>query len=104
MRLAKTLIFAVIFCAASAPALAQQAAVTQNGVLKIQGVDELHASIQRIEQYLRQFANTRWEYQFVQRNRLQNTEEILAQLGADGWELVSVTVEEGYIFKRAILR
>lgn len=104
MRLVKALIFTVVFCLANAPALAQQTAATQNGEIKIQGLDQLNASAQRIEQYLRQFANIRWEYQFVQRNRLQNSEDTLAQLGAEGWELVTVTVEEGYIFKRAILQ
>ena len=84
-------------------ALAQQAALNTNGELKVQGVDQLNTSVQRIDHLLRQFANIRWEYQFVQRNRLENTAEVLAGLGAEGWELVSVTVEEGYILKRAIL-
>lgn len=67
---------------------------------EVEGISLLIDSVRRIELQLQQLGDVRWEYRFLQRNRLQNIEQQLTQLGQQGWELVAVTVEEGFVLKR----
>lgn len=86
---------------AFASAHAQQTNIP--ATVQVQGLDQVITSLQRIERQLQQFADSRWEYRFVQRNLLDDIDEQIKTLGAEGWELVSVTQQEGFILKRRVL-
>ncbi len=88
----------LVLCAGSVSAQQQPAAPA--GPLQLQGMPALLGSVQRIEAGLQRLADPRWEYLFLQRNRLQSIDQQLNELGLRGWELVAVTVEEGFILKR----
>ena len=81
------------------PGLAQQ---SLPGTIQVEGVAEAIATLQRIESQIQQLMHSRWEYLFVQRNRLEDIEQQIKALGTDGWELVNVTQEEGFILKRRV--
>ena len=70
------------------------------GALQVQGMSALLDSVRRIDLQLQQMSEVLWEYRFLQRNRLQSVDQQLTELGQQGWELVAVTVEEGFILKR----
>lgn len=68
--------------------------------VEVRGMAEILGALQRLEAKLDRLLDSRWEYTFVQRNRLRDQEQNIRSFGAQGWELVNVTVEEGFIFKR----
>lgn len=84
------------------PAPAQQNQTGIPAIIQVQGMAEVLGTLQRIELRLEQLQDSRWEYMFVQRNRLEDVEEQVKRLGTQGWELVGVTQEEGYILKRPV--
>ncbi|OSM07341.1 hypothetical protein MAIT1_04440 [Magnetofaba australis IT-1] len=59
----------------------------------LEKLDLLRSDVQRV-------TDTQWEYRLMQRNRLEQLEPRLAELGDAGWELVGVTRDEGFVFKR----
>ena len=77
-------------------------------LVQVQGLEEVTATLRRIEGNLAQLLTSRWEYRFVQRNRLDQLNAVvpneLESLGRDGWELVNVTVQEGFLLKRRVRR
>ncbi len=74
-------------------------------VVQIEGMSEMLSLLKRIDKGISKLAASRWEYRFVQRNRLNNDlKEQITALGRDGWELVNATVQEGFIFKRRVPR
>lgn len=83
--------------------LSETSFAQQNNTVRVEGIDEVNAVLRRIETNIKQVTYSRWEYQFVRRNRLEDMEERMAELGAEGWELVNVTQEEGFILKRRVL-
>ena len=102
----RVVLWLLIMMMLSATAVAQQNP-NQNqsmlpAIIEVQGMAEVLGTLQRIEYRLQQLQNSRWEYMFVQRNRLEDVEEQIKQLGTQGWELVNVTLEEGYILKRPV--
>ena len=91
----------ILLLAMSGATLGQQ--VTAPQVVRVEGLEEMVGLLQRIDSGIARLASSRWEYKFVQRNRLdENMDTRILALGRDGWELVNVTVEEGFIFKRRV--
>lgn len=85
---------------ATPPSFAQQQNALPVGPTQVLGMPQLVESVRQINLQLQRLSNVSWEYRFLQRNRLQDSEKLLFQLGQEGWELVGVTVEEGFILKR----
>ncbi len=77
-------------------------------IVQVQGLEEVTATLRRIEGNLAKLLTSQWEYRFVQRNRLDQLNAVvpsaLENLGREGWELVNVTVQEGFLLKRRVLR
>jgi len=96
----------VVLLMLSSPLMAQQKEVP--AIVQVQGLDEVLATLQRLERNMQQLLTSHWEYRFLQRNRLdQLNDEVPAQLdrlGRQGWELVNVSVQEGFLLKRRIIR
>ncbi len=86
--------------ASGGPALAQQ----DPTVVRVEGLAEVQASLRRVEAKLDLLISAPWEYRFVQRNRLVDVDATVAELGRAGWELIAVTQEEGFVFKRRVGR
>jgi hypothetical protein len=63
---------------------------------------EIQASIQQLERRLNRLLDSGWEYRFLARNRFSDLVQQTNHLGAEGWELVAVTQDEGFIFKRRL--
>jgi hypothetical protein len=61
------------------------------------GLDRLHGQLDRL-------LHGAWEYRLVQRNRFEDSVEQLNALGKEGWELVSVSPDEGFLLKRRLRR
>ena len=99
-KIALRSVLAAVFILVAGPVSGQQQAAAPTGPLQLQGMPALLGSVQRIEAGLQRLADPRWEYLFLQRNRLQSIDRRLNELGQQGWELVAVTVEEGFILKR----
>lgn len=97
----------VMLVALSGSAFGQPTAPPQT--VRIEGLEQVIGLLQRIDRGIDRLAQSQWEYRTVQRNRLgstrlgENIERQIQALGRDGWELVGVTVEEGYIFKRRVV-
>lgn len=98
-RLLHTTAVILFTCICCSPSLAQQQTLP-SGPLQLQGMPQLLDSVKQIERYSQRLNNPQWEYLFLQRNKLQSIGPQLAQLGLDGWELVAVTDEEGFVLKR----
>lgn len=92
---------AVFLMALSTTVFAQQDNLPE--VVRVEGLAEIQDTLRRIENTLEQILSSQWEYRFVQRNVLSDIAQQIQQLGLEGWELVNVTAEEGYIFKRQIV-
>ena len=91
----------LILTALSGPTSGQQAAAPT--LVQVQGLEEVVRLLRSIDSGIARLASSRWEYKFVQRNKLdQDMDTRILALGRDGWELVNVTVEEGFIFKRRV--
>lgn len=74
-------------------------------VVQVEGMSEMLSLLKRIDKGISLLTASRWEYRFVQRNRLNNDlKDKITALGSDGWELVNATVQEGFIFKRRVPR
>ena len=63
---------------------------------------EIQAGIQQLEQRLDRLLESGWEYHFLARNRFSDLVQQANYLGGEGWELVAVTQDEGFIFKRRL--
>ena len=81
---------------------------SQPETVRIEGLEQVLALLQKIDRGINRLAQSQWEYRTLQRNRLgssrlgENVKQQIQAMGRDGWELVGVTVEEGFIFKRRI--
>ena len=76
---------------------------TVPNVVQIEGMSEMLSLLKHIDQGISRLTASRWEYRFVQRNRLNNDlKEQITAMGHDGWELVNATVQEGFIIKRRV--
>ena len=93
----------VVMLAFSSGARSQQITAPQD--VRVEGLEQVIGLLQRIDDGISRLAHSRWEYEFIQRNRFdENLKARIEAMGRDGWELVNVTVEEGYIFKRRVTR
>ena len=63
---------------------------------------KIEAGIQQLEQRLDRLLESGWEYHFLARNRFSDLVQQANYLGGEGWELVAVTQDEGFIFKRRL--
>ena len=99
-------LLAAALASAAAPALAQQTLTGQPATVRVEGLEQVVDALRQVERKLDLLLQSRWEYRAVQRNRLDDFGDLgdaVTALGRDGWELVSVNVEEGYLFKRRVL-
>lgn len=74
----------------------------QNGPVAIIGMETLIESIRDMNVRLDALLQPKWEYRFVQRNLLSDVRADLKALGREGWEVVSITQEEGFLLKRRV--
>jgi len=65
---------------------------------------EVAAGLNRLQRQLERLLHSPWEYRLLQPNRFENSVEQLNVLGKEGWELVGVSPEAGFIFKRRVRR
>lgn len=65
---------------------------------------EMTTSLRTLEQRLDNLLHSGWEYRFLARNRFGTIQAEIESLGKEGWELVAVTEEEGFVFKRRLAR
>jgi uncharacterized protein YjhX (UPF0386 family) len=94
-----------LFLAIASMAAGPLTAEERTSKVQVEGLEDIRAQLQRIDSRLSLLTNSGWEYMFVQRNRFDgNIKRELESLGRDGWELVNVTLEEGFILKRRLLR
>ena len=103
MHLSVRLTLIIVLTLLAAPVGAQQTATSLPQVVQVQGLGEVIDALERVERKLDRLLSSRWEYLFVQRNRLENISNRVKLLGQEGWELVTITVEEGFVFKRRVV-
>jgi len=63
---------------------------------------DMVTQLKGVQQRLDALIMSGWEYRLVSHNRFENLEAQINSLGRDGWELVGVTREEGFVFKRRV--
>ncbi len=73
------------------------AASNEEMVKQLKGVA---STLKAMDEKLARLLDDQWEYRFMQRNLLSDLTDDIAKLGRDGWELITVTEQEGFVFKR----
>ncbi len=82
--------------------LSEMAISTRNLDRKAERLSDIVTSLGVLQRQLDSLLHSTWEYKALRINRFGDFDKQVASLGREGWELVGVTIEEGFIFKRRI--